>query len=60
MFGPRYFTGGFQMMGMLGALKTGDICVDMLIAMMAPIFLKFLFLIDWAGYGKYGWGNPMR
>jgi hypothetical protein len=41
--GTRDFTGGFQMMGMLGALKTGDMYVDMLIAMMAPIILKFLY-----------------
>jgi hypothetical protein len=41
--GTHDFTGGFQMMGILGALKTGDMYADMLIAMMAPLILKFLF-----------------
>jgi hypothetical protein len=41
--GPPDFTGGFQMMGMLGALKTGDIHIDMLIALTVPLILKFLF-----------------
>jgi hypothetical protein len=37
------FTGGFQMMGMLGALKTGDMYTDMFIAMLVPLILKFIF-----------------
>lgn len=50
------FTGGFQMMAILGALKTGDMHIDMLIAMLAPLLLKFLFdrlekieerIVDW-------------
>jgi hypothetical protein len=41
--GSPDFTGGFQMMGMLGALKTGDVHIDMLLALTAPLILKFLF-----------------
>ena len=41
--GHHDFTGGFQMMGVLGALKTGDMHIDMLIAMVVPLILKFLF-----------------
>lgn len=35
--------GGFQMMGIMNAFKTGDVQTDMLIAMVIPLLLKFLF-----------------
>lgn len=46
---------GFQMMGMINALKTGDVVADMIIAMLIPFVLKVLFncvgkaedLLDW-------------
>jgi chaperone BCS1 len=34
---------GFQMMGMINALKTGDVHTDMMIAMLIPFVLKVLF-----------------
>ena len=41
-------TNGFQMMGIMNALKTGDVHVDMMIAMVFPLFLKMVF----AWFGK--------
>mmetsp|Transcript_12067 Transcript_12067/g.19403 ORF Transcript_12067/g.19403 Transcript_12067/m.19403 type:complete len:774 (-) Transcript_12067:940-3261(-) len=41
-FSHGFGTDGFQMMGILTALKTGDMYLDMLIAMIAPLVLKFL------------------
>lgn len=38
---------GFQMMGMMNALKTGDVHMDMIIAMCFPFILKILF--TWVG-----------
>eukprot|EP00980_Cylindrotheca_fusiformis_P020106 scaffold7176_cov134-Cylindrotheca_fusiformis.AAC.3 len=38
---------GFQMMGMMNALKTGDLHTDMLIAMCVPFVLRALF--SWLG-----------
>lgn len=38
---------GFEMMGMLNALKTGDVYADMVIAMCVPFILKMLF--TWVG-----------
>jgi len=35
--------GGFQMMGIVNALKTGDVTMDMMIAMCIPLLLRFLF-----------------
>jgi hypothetical protein len=35
--------GGFQMMGILNALKTGDTRLDMLLAMCLPFVIRFLF-----------------
>ena len=38
---------GFQMMGMMNALKTGDVHIDMIIAMCVPFLLRILF--KWVG-----------
>ena len=38
---------GFQMMGMINAMKTGDVHTDMFIAMCVPFILKMLF--SWVG-----------
>jgi hypothetical protein len=35
--------GGFQTMGILNALKTGDTRLDMLLAMCLPFVIRFLF-----------------
>jgi chaperone BCS1 len=35
--------GDFQLMGILGALKTGDTTVDLILAMIAPLIIKFIF-----------------
>jgi chaperone BCS1 len=35
--------GGFQIMGIMNAFKTGDVQTDMIIAMCMPFLLKFLF-----------------
>jgi SpoVK/Ycf46/Vps4 family AAA+-type ATPase len=40
-------TNGFQMMGMMNALKTGDVHTDMMIAMCVPFILRILF--SWIG-----------
>lgn len=34
---------GFQMMGMMNALKTGDMYTDMIVAMCVPFILKMIF-----------------
>ena len=36
-------TGGFQMMGLMNAFKTGDMHTDMIIALCLPFILKLLF-----------------
>jgi chaperone BCS1 len=52
-------TDGFQMMGMINALKTGDVLTDMLIAMCFPFVLKMFFgwfdLLDWQMWADWWW-----
>jgi mitochondrial chaperone BCS1 len=36
-------TDGFQIMGLVNAFKTGDVQTDMLIALIIPLLLKFIF-----------------
>jgi chaperone BCS1 len=45
--GGGFGTNGFQMMGIMNALKTGDVRVDMIIAMCVPFVLKMIF--GWLG-----------
>eukprot|EP00526_Cylindrotheca_closterium_P006822 CAMPEP_0113636250 /NCGR_PEP_ID=MMETSP0017_2-20120614/18922_1 /TAXON_ID=2856 /ORGANISM="Cylindrotheca closterium" /LENGTH=750 /DNA_ID=CAMNT_0000547117 /DNA_START=18 /DNA_END=2270 /DNA_ORIENTATION=+ /assembly_acc=CAM_ASM_000147 len=45
--GEAFGTNGFQMMGMMNALKTGDMHTDMIIAMCVPFVLRVLF--SWIG-----------
>jgi hypothetical protein len=45
--GEGFGTNGFQMMGMMNALKTGDVHTDMIIAMCLPFVLTVLF--SWLG-----------
>lgn len=45
---------GFQMMGMMNALKTGNVHMDMMIAMCLPFILKMLF--SWIGKLEEGLG----
>lgn len=42
-FGGSLGTGSFQIMGILNSMKTGDIFVDMIIAMCLPLLLKTIF-----------------
>lgn len=41
--GGGFGTDGFQMMGLLNLFKTGDMQTDMLIALLMPLVLKFVF-----------------
>ncbi|KAL3936571.1 MAG: hypothetical protein SGBAC_008140 [Bacillariaceae sp.] len=45
--GDTFGSNGFQMMGMMNALKTGDMYTDMIIAMCVPFVLRVLF--SWIG-----------
>jgi chaperone BCS1 len=45
--GEGFGTNGFQMMGIMNALKTGDVHIDMIIAMCVPFVLTVLF--SWLG-----------
>ncbi|CAJ1937934.1 unnamed protein product [Cylindrotheca closterium] len=45
--GDAFGSNGFQMMGMMNALKTGDMHTDMIIAMCVPFVLRILF--SWIG-----------
>ncbi|KAG7360684.1 cell division protein FtsH [Nitzschia inconspicua] len=63
--GEHDFTGGFQMMGVLGALKTGDMHIDMIIAMTVPLLLKLIFdqlgkVEDYLGYLWQSWVGYFR
>jgi len=41
--GEEGVLGGLQTMGIMNALKTGDVRIDMIIAMLIPIVLQYLF-----------------
>jgi SpoVK/Ycf46/Vps4 family AAA+-type ATPase len=45
--GEGFGANGFQMMGMMNALKTGDVHTDMVIAMCVPFILRTVF--SWLG-----------